>query len=339
MTHWRQGLTRAWLHRGVVAALLWPVSQVFALLVAVRQCLYRQGWLTRHRLSVPVVVVGNVMAGGVGKTPLVLALVQHLQQRGIRVGVVSRGYGRQSRQTCAVTRDSTAAEVGDEPLLLFQKLQSPVWVGADRVATAQAMLMRHPELQCVLSDDGLQHLALARDLELCVFDERGSGNGWLLPAGPLREPWPRRELPGVPCWQIRSAGQALPGQFALTRRLATLARRADGTERPLADWRQQPVQALAGIAKPQAFFDMLRAQGLTLTHTQALPDHAPMHDLVLDPTQGDVLCTEKDAVKLSPHHPQVWAVPLAVELPADLQHALDAWLDAKLSLPHGHQIA
>ena len=353
MQSWRDALMQAWRgqdHRWLVWA-LWPISLVFGWLVALRSNLYRIGlWRAQH-LPVPVIVVGNVLVGGVGKTPITMALVQHLSAQGWRVGVLSRGYGRSAPTPAiqAVTQDSTAHDVGDEPLLIHRKCQVPVWVGSDRVATARALLAQHPEVQVLVCDDGLQHLRLARDLELCVFDERGVGNGHLLPAGPLREPWPRRVLSAqVSTLVLQSSASAPPlshthPTYTVQRQLSNQAVQADGQTRPLKSWQGQSVQALAGIAKPEVFFDQLRAQGLQLSHTQALADHANLDTLYLDPSLGDVLCTEKDAVKLWPRHPEAWAVPLHTTLPDTLLAAIDQHLatarNAKLSSPHGHQTA
>lgn len=330
-------LRQSWQRRGWLGVVMWPISALLGWWVRLRQRLYQWGVLSSHRLPVPVIVVGNVMVGGVGKTPIVMALVEHLTQQGLRVGVVSRGHGRSAparaaHPVCEVTLQSLASEVGDEPLLIHTRCHVPVWVGTHRVDVARALLRAHPQVQVLISDDGLQHLALARDIELCVFDERGIGNGWLLPAGPLREPWPRHVLnPDVQRFELSTSPSPLPvlsHAHAVQRRLSDTAYQADGSQRPLHHWQQHPAQALAGIAKPQAFFDMLSAQGLQLTHTLALPDHAKpqtLHESAagLDPQQGDVLCTEKDAVKLWQTLPQAWAVPLAVELPATLLAQLD----------------
>ncbi len=353
----RQALTQAWNGEGgwgrVLTFTLLPVSWVFGMLVAMRRNLYRFGFLKQQTLPVPVIVVGNVMVGGVGKTPITMALVQHLKSQGLQVGVLSRGYGRQGAHAHgavqSVSPSSSAHEVGDEPLLIARSCQVPVYVGASRVAAGRALLAAHANVQVLVCDDGLQHGPLARDLELCVFDERGLGNGHLLPAGPLREPWPRKvwnnpnQKSPVPCLVVNTSGEADAHAFAVQRRLAHFAVQADGTQRPLSSWEHTPVQALAGIAKPEVFFDMLRAQGVTLAHTQALPDHADLQQLHLDASQGDVLCTEKDAVKLWPQHPHAWAVPLQTTLPNELLAALDQHLaaiqHAKLSSPHGHQTA
>lgn len=343
-------LRQVWLSRRGLSWALWPLSLLYGVLVRIHQTLYQQNWRKAEVLPVPVMVVGNVMVGGVGKTPIVMALVEYLTQQGLCVGVVSRGYGRSAQAIrtspiCEVTVNSLAHVVGDEPLLIHKRCQVPVWVGAQRVNAARALLKAHPKVRLIISDDGLQHMALAHDIELCVFDERGIGNGWLLPAGPLREPWPKRHLtPDVKRFELQTASNAnsapypLSNSFVVTRRLSQFAIQADGTQRNLSHWAKHPAQALAGIAKPQVFFEMLQAQGVQLANAFALPDHASTDTLKATvatnlPHQGDVLCTEKDAVKLWPFFPQVWAVPLVSELPESLLHALhqavQSALDAK----------
>ena len=348
-----QALMHAWNGHGgwgqAIAILLLPVSWAFAGAVAIRRALYQRGFFKQQTLPVPVIVVGNVMVGGVGKTPITMALVKHLKAKGLRVGVLSRGYGRKTSSTLAVSPKSNSLSVGDEPLLIARSCQVPVFVGNSRVDAGRALLSLHRDVQVLVCDDGLQHWPLARDLELCVFDERGVGNGHLLPAGPLREVWPRKALRhastghDVPCLVLKTSGEAGPNEFAVQRSLADYAIQADGTQRSLASWWDTPVQALAGIAKPDKFFNMLREQGMNVAHAQALPDHADLQDLHIDTTQGDVLCTEKDAVKLWLQHPQAWAVPLQTTLPQELLAAIDAQLaaaqHAKLSSPHGHQTA
>ncbi len=351
-------LLQAWNGRGdrnhpllgqFLVCLLLPISWLFAALVALRRELYQRGFYKPETLPVPVIVVGNVMVGGVGKTPITMALVNHLKAQGWRVGILSRGYGRKTSSTLAVSPTSNPHKVGDEPLLMARTCEVPVFVGHSRVDAGRALLKLHRDVQVLVCDDGLQHLALARDLELCVFDERGVGNGHLLPAGPLREAWPRMPLciptshQEVPCLVVNSSGKAAVDEFAVQRRLADYAVQADGSRRSLSSWWDTPVQALAGIAKPEVFFAMLREQGLNVVHTQALADHADLHTLHIDATQGDVLCTEKDAAKLWAHHPKAWAVPLHTTLPTELLATIDSHLaaakSAKLSSPHGHQTA
>lgn len=324
-----QALQRAWRRRGLLARLLFPVSLVYGAVVALDRTLHARGVRRREQLPVPVVVVGNVVAGGAGKTPVVLAVLQHLRARGLQAGVVSRGYGRAGTQCTEVGPQDDPARVGDEPLLLRRRGDAPVFVAPRRADAGRALLRAHPGTQVVVSDDGLQHHALARDLEICVFDGRGTGNGWLLPAGPLREPWPR------PVDLVLAHGGA-PGiaGHAMQRSLASEAVRADGQRLPLAQLRGQPVHALAGIANPQAFFAMLREQGLTLAATHALPDHHGFAQASF-PADATLVCTEKDAVKLWRLRPDAWAVPLEVKIPAAFWQEFDRLLDARLSSPHG----
>src|SRR5665647_1977880 len=187
---WQRELTSAWTHRGWLAWLLWPISLVFGALAALRRGWYRAGLGKIEHVPVPLIVVGNVVVGGSGKTPVVIALVQHLKARDLRVGVISRGYGRRARDCREVRPDSAIADVGDEPALIQRATAAPVFVAVHRFEAARALLAHYPEAQLIICDDGRQHRSLHRDLEICVFDERGIGNGFLLPAGPLREPWP-----------------------------------------------------------------------------------------------------------------------------------------------------
>lgn len=331
----REAVQRAWLRRGPLACSLLPLSLLFAAAASARRLLYRLGILRRARLPVPVVVVGNIVAGGAGKTPVILELLQHLRERGLRAGVVSRGYGRSTTDCREVLDASSAADAGDEPLLIRQRSQVPVFVAARRAQAAQALLASYPGTQVLLSDDGLQHLALARDVEICVFDERGAGNGWLLPAGPLREPWPRP----VDLILRPATCSDLPGH-SLERRLARTLRRGDGSTAALQDLRGQPVHAVAGIATPDAFFRMLREQGLLLATALALPDHARFEQSqVLRQLPAPLLCTEKDAVKLWQLRPDAWAVPLELAIAPSFWQEFDALLDAKLSSAHGSQTA
>lgn len=330
-----QALQRAWLRRGAAAWLLRPLAGLYGLLAGTRRLLYRIGLLHTDRLPVPVVVVGNVVAGGAGKTPVVAAVVEHLRARGLHPGVISRGYGRSTTGCREVRPTDLARDVGDEPLLISRRCGEPVFVATRRSEAARALLEQHPSTQVLVSDDGLQHLALARDIEICVFDERGIGNGWLLPAGPLREAWPRRvDL------VLRPDGVAGIQGLRLARRLDTQALRADGSRIALTELARQPVLALAGIARPEAFFSMLRQAGVQPAQTLALADH---HDFdahpPLLPAGLAVVCTEKDAVKLWRQRPDAWAVPLAVEIEPAFWDALDRLLDAKLSSTDGPETA
>lgn len=314
---------------GVAAWALWPLSVLYAGLRAAH--LRRQTALT---LPVPVVVVGNCVVGGAGKTPTVIALVQALQARGHRPGIVSRGHGRQGQGPRAVVVSDSPADVGDEPLLLQRRCGVPVWVGRDRVEAARGLCAAQPQVDVLVADDGLQHKRLARNAELVVFDERGAGNGLLLPAGPLREPLPA--APAAHCRVLYTAGRRstpLAGALA-TRRISRAWPLAawhagDATQaRPLTTLLGQPLLAAAGLAAPQKFFDMLDAAGLSCT-PMPLPDHHPYNSLPWPPHTADVLVTEKDAVKLEPRRmgrTRVWVVPLDFELPAALVDEISALL-------------
>ncbi|WP_395055166.1 tetraacyldisaccharide 4'-kinase [Polaromonas sp.] len=337
----KKRLQRAWLRRGPLACLLWPVALLFGVLVRLRRALYRANLLRSEKMRVPVVVVGNVVAGGAGKTPTVIALVRHLQAVGIQAGVVSRGYGRSGEGCVEVLPSTPPEQSGDEPALIQRATQAPVFVAARRVDAARALLAAHPSTQLIICDDGLQHYALQRDIEIAVFDERGACNGWLLPAGPLREPWPQR---GASIDLVLHTG-AVPafGGFSSTRRLADHALRADGSRVDLSSLAGTALIALAGIAKPQAFFDMLKASGLPLAESRALPDH---YDFDSYPRPSDMgytlICTEKDAVKLFPRQKHALAVPLLFEPEPAFFAAFDALLARRLSplpSPHGHQTA
>jgi len=328
-----------WSQRGLAACLLWPISVLYGALSGLRRGLYAAGLFQIHRLPVPVIVVGNVVVGGAGKTPTVIAVVKHLQAQGWRPGVVSRGYGRKGDMVQEVLADTPAADSGDEPALIQRRTGVPVFVAPHRADAARALLTAHPEVDLLLCDDGLQHLALGRDLAIAVFDERGTGNGWLLPAGLLREPWPPRGetrfQPDLVLHQHRDndppatlpVKRGLPS-FSAVRRLADHAVGLQGQITALESLTGQPLTAVAGIARPEVFFDMLRARGLTLTRTVALPDHAtPADYATLLKTPGQtLLCTEKDAVKLLavlPAGTTVWAVPLELRPAPDFFEAID----------------
>ncbi|MFC5499768.1 tetraacyldisaccharide 4'-kinase [Caenimonas terrae] len=329
-------LQSAWLRRGALACLLWPLSLLFRALVALRRRLYRSGRLKSARLPVPVVVVGNVVAGGAGKTPVLLALLEHLAARGLRAGVISRGYGRRSRACLEVGPASQPEQVGDEPLLIQRAAGVPVVVARRRIDAGKALLAAHPEVQVIVCDDGLQHLALQRDIELCVFDARGLGNGWLQPAGPLREPWPRQVDFMLAPAEFAAAHQG----FSVERELAPVVCNGRAERTDLSALRGKPLLAVAGIANPPAFFGMLRAQGLDLECTFALPDHYDFSGapLPLDPAMI-IVCTEKDAVKLWRSRPDAWAVPLVVRIDPAFWPPFDRLLDAKLSSVHGSETA
>lgn len=342
-----------WRRRGGLAWLLWPLSWLYRALLQGQRLAYALGLRRVQRAPVPVLVVGNVVVGGTGKTPTVAALVQHLRQRGWTPGLVSRGHGgRHAGAPQAVSVNDAAAEVGDEPALLVRLCQAPMVVGRQRPQAIARLLQLHPQVDVVISDDGMQHWAMARDLTVVVFDDRGLGNGWCLPAGLLREPWPAPPWGGSAMLVLHTGQGAQPlaspyPVYTARRRLAAQACNRLGQSRPLAPaqaWAGRPLAAIAGIGRPHAFFDMLTAQGLPLARRAALADHADGAELLqaLD-TQHTWLCTDKDAIKLFPllaKRPEldVWRVPLEQTVEPAWFDAVDRCLEG-LSSRHGRQTA
>lgn len=330
----RERLLRSWWQPQPdgLARTLAPLAWIVGQMVRLRARRARARW----RAPCAVVVVGNLVVGGAGKTPTVIALVTAMRDAGWHPGVISRGHGRTDvGAVVPVHPDSSPAEAGDEPLLIRRRTACPVFVGADRVAAAQALLRAHPEVDLLVADDGLQHLALARDAELWLFDERGVGNGCLLPAGPLRQALPdRAPAHAHVLYNAPRATTPLPGSL-LTRRLAGAL--------PLDRWHAgdpmdpaafgalqgRRLHAMAGIAAPERFFAMLRAEGLRLDPLP-LPDHDRLDTLPWPADAQDVLCTEKDAVKLAPARcgaTRVWVVGLDLALPSPMLASLQAQLD------------
>lgn len=286
---------------------------------------YRAGWRTVRTLPVPLVVVGNLTAGGSGKTPLVIALVDALRARGFRPGVASRGYGGSERGPRLVDDRSTPAEVGDEPCLIRRRSSVPVAIGRDRGRTATLLAERGVDV--VIADDGLQNPGFARDVEICVVDgQRRFGNGLLLPAGPLREP-PER-LRTIP-FRVCNGGIARPGEIPMRLAGGMAVALAGAAARPLESFSGQRVHAVAAIGHPQRFFDSLRAHGIEVV-PHAFADHHAFAAADLDFGDGrPVLMTEKDAVKcLGFAAPHFWCVPVRAELPPDFFDAVAGRLQA-----------
>jgi tetraacyldisaccharide 4'-kinase len=327
-------LTRSWARRGLLARALWPLSLLFRALVGLRRGLYGLGLLQSVRLAVPVIVVGNIFVGGTGKTPLTIWLVEALRAAGYCPGVISRGYGASDSVPRAVTVSSSPQQVGDEPLLIASRARCPVMVGRDRVATGRALLAAFPEVDIIVSDDGLQHYALARDVEIVLSDARGAGNGWLLPAGPLREPLSgRRDFPGphgaspvapsTPASRHKPIRMELNGGFA--ERMADRSQRVALAALPAASGAGPAARivAAAGIGNPARFFAMLRGAGLVFDE-MPLPDH---FDFKLDPfaavAADIILITEKDAVKCVQidqlkNDLRLWVVPVTASIDGTL---------------------
>lgn len=305
-------LTRQWQKRGVAARLLWPFSLLFGWLAALRRLAFSRGWRASEGAGVPVVIVGNLTVGGTGKTPTVIALVEALRARGFEPGVISRGYGTGIVAPTPVTAEANAARFGDEPTLIARRTGAPMWICPNRVAAAHALRAAHPRVDVIISDDGLQHYALARDVELVIFDQRLGGNGFLLPAGPLREPLSRRRDATLVNGATAGNLPRWPDTFALELRPRDAWLVADPTlRRPLASFAGKRLAAVAGIGHPQRFFSMLRKYGLAPA-SHALPDH---YDYVANPFSGldadAILVTEKDAVKCTLwRDTRLWAVPV-----------------------------
>lgn len=319
---WYDGAPVPW-----TARLLAPL---YAAVAGLRRGLYRRGWLRGRQVPVPVIVVGNITAGGTGKTPLTIALVERLREAGWKPGVASRGYGRDDAGNARWITPELAPELaGDEPLLIAWKTGVPVRVDRDRVAAARALL----EAGCdvVVCDDGLQHYRLARDIEIEVVDaQRRYGNGLLMPAGPLREPVARArdcDFRVVNLGQASDAGEVPPGagfgEWTMRLRIDSARPLRGGRERSLQGFAGQRVHAVAGIAHPQRFFQMLRTRGIGVV-PHAFADHHRYQasDLSFG-SELPVLMTEKDAVKCKAFATDWhYAVPLQAELPAAFWVAL-----------------
>lgn len=333
----RDYLERCWYGDCRYRFLLLPPSLLFLLLVAWRRLAYRVGIFRVTRLPVPVIVVGNLAVGGSGKTPLTLRIAQWLRELGYQPGIISRGYGGHARAPMPVRADSDPALVGDEPLLLARRGICPVWIGRKRAEAGRQLLAHHPEVDVLVADDGLQHYALARDLEIVVVDgERGFGSGHLLPVGPLREPLGR--LATVDAAVVNGGNPddfiLLPPSFAMRLRGATFHNlREPARTAVAADFVGQQVHALAGIGHPQRFFDHLERLGVR-AQTHAFPDHHVFTEN--DLPFGTLLMTEKDAVKCAAFAPpDAWF--LAVD--AELEPGLKTLIDHTLKARHGSQTA
>lgn len=311
-------LLGVWSHRGPLSTALLPLSWVYG---AIAERRMRAQARTAWRAPVPVIVIGNILVGGTGKTPVAESICKALRDNGWHPGLVSRGYGTRIGATPHLSdEDSSARHLGDEPALLHQSTQVPVAVHPRRVLAAQALLAAHPETDVLIADDGLQHRALARDLEIIVRDARGTGNGRLLPAGPLRELPERLEQAD---WLITNQGTAPPSgertnsaQRTVAMRLQphTVTHLSTGTRLSWNEWLGQPAHrvcgAAAGIGQPERFFTMLRTAGLDLSHTLRLPDHGHLTaGQFLGWPDAPILITPKDAVKcVPPHDPRLWVV-------------------------------
>ena len=321
-------LNRVWYADTSPPGWLVPFSWLYCLGIYLRRLAGRVGILRTLHPGVATIVVGNITVGGTGKTPLVIALSEWMAAQGWRVGIVTRGYGGKARDWPREVRaDSGARENGDEAVLLAQCTGAPVYAGPDRLAAARALLAKHT-IDVLISDDGLQHRQLGRDIEIVVIDpERGFGNGYCLPAGPLREPLTR--LDSVDATVVLAEhGKCSPAKFQLAVRLGEARQLFDQTvTRTLASFAQQPCHAIAGIGNPERFFQGLRQEGVT-PDTRVFADH---HDFTAEDIHFEddfpVLMTAKDAVKCRDFAgANVWFVPLEL----DVGPAFGKWLHKTL---------
>ncbi|AHG21969.1 tetraacyldisaccharide 4'-kinase [Chania multitudinisentens RB-25] len=310
-------IERIWSGSSLVYLLLLPFSWLYGLISAFIRFSYRVGLRKSWRAPVPIVIVGNLTAGGNGKTPMVIWLVEHLQQRGYRVGVVSRGYGGKSAvYPLVLNAQTTAQQAGDEPVLIYQRTGAPVAIAPKRVEAVKALLQQS-DLDVVITDDGLQHYALQRDFELVVIDGvRRFGNGWWLPAGPMRERVTRLKTVDA-C--VANGGVAQPGEIAMKLQARDAVNVANGERCPAVALPQ--VVAMAGIGHPPRFFATLERLGVAVESEIPFADHQDyMHAQLAALTKAgqSLLMTEKDAVKCRAFaQPDWWYLPVDAVLPAD----------------------
>ncbi|MTI63187.1 tetraacyldisaccharide 4'-kinase [Methylophaga sp.] len=316
-----QWLSNSWYRLHPVRWLLLPLSLLYRLIVAARRTAYQRGWLTRHKMRVPVIVVGNISVGGTGKTPFVLWLCDQLKQAGFKPGIISRGYGGKARHyPLDVTAQTTTAEAGDEPVLIARRSGCPVVVDPDR-SRAAVHLLSQQACDVIISDDGLQHYALERDIEICLVDsQRRFGNKLCLPAGPLREPVSRLQSVNFVVYN----GEAASQRYQMQLEASHWIKLTDPEQQlPLSAFQAQEVHAVAGIGHPQRFFDLLCEHEI-IVHPHAFDDH---HDFSAgDLDFGDelpVLMTEKDAVKCQAFaHPHHWYLPVTARIDDSLAQAI-----------------
>lgn len=322
-------LNEVWYKDHFVGTWLMPFSFVFTDVAKFRRWMYKKGYKPVEKLSVPVIIVGNITLGGTGKTPLVIYLAQQLKQQGFKPGVISRGYGGQSETwPQQVTAESDAQQIGDEPLLIAQQAGCPVAVGPVRADSAR-LLLENEACDVIISDDGLQHYALHRDIEIVVIDGvRRFGNNFCLPSGPLREPQERiQEVDFVIC----NGGEPEENEILMQLEGAYAINMQTQERKPLVEFKELSCQAMAGIGNPQRFFDLLKQYGLEC-QTDSFPDHYAYteKDIRYQGVQA-VLMTEKDAVKcLSFASEQHWFVPVQAKLDSSFIENLISLLRTKV---------
>ncbi len=345
-----------WERRGPTALVLWPLSWIYGLVLRIRKLVQDLGLSHRQAAPVPIIIVGNIRVGGTGKTPIVIALAQRLAQLGWRPGIISRGYGSTQTSPTQVRSDSDPLQVGDEPVLIAKRTddQFPIWVFAKRQQSIKAMLKQSPEVNVIISDDGLQHSGLprwparegGRDIEFVVRDGRGEGNGFLLPAGPLRESAERGRDATLFTEPTSSNKGGLLEEYFVGRRAFTLLgtldtpyqlNHPDNTQtmgQIAKQYLPDQITGIAALGNPQRFFDALQKQGIT-GKWMPLPDHASYTQEFFNGIKAQcILMTEKDAVKCSAiSDERIWVVPMSLNLP---DHLVD-WMQSILQRPDPHR--
>ena len=345
--------------RGPTSLLLWPFSWLYGLLVRVRKLILDTGLVKQKPAPIPVIIVGNIRVGGTGKTPIVIALAERLQQLGWRPGIISRGYGSSSQTApLQVHSNSDPSLVGDEPVLIAKRThdQFPIWVFPKRQKSIGALLKHSPNVNVIISDDGLQHTGLARwpareggrDIEFVVRDQRGEGNRFLLPAGPLREPAERERDATLFTGNAKGIESRLGSQdeYFLGRRAFSLLGNLGNayqltnpvntqTLAQIADSHlPNKITAVAALGNPQRFFDDLLKQGIA-SKSIPLPDHATYTPEFFEKINAQcILITEKDAVKCAAiADERIWVVPMTLALPDNLTD----WLQSILQRPNPYR--
>jgi tetraacyldisaccharide 4'-kinase len=316
-------IQNAWVKKGAFFYLvLIPLSWLFAALTALRRWAYRAGVLKSYALPVPVIVVGNINVGGSGKTPAVIWLANQLNQQGYKPAVISRGYGGNATQATSVTPASLTSIVGDEPVLISSRCACPVWVGANRVDAATALLKIHPECNVIISDDGLQHYRLKRDVEIAIADNASLQTACLLPAGPLREAsWRLKTVDAVVCnGEPCNSENAIENAYLMQLVGEQFYNLADKSlTASVADFKHKKVTAIAGIGKPERFFEHLRKLGLSFASI-GFADHYAYSAQDLAQIDCDaIIMTEKDAVKCKSFaRKNCWVLPVQASIDAAL---------------------
>ena len=306
-------LSRLHYSKSLFPLLLFPLSAIFFLIFFIRKYLYQFNFLKSFKLNVPVIVIGNITLGGTGKTPLIIHLAKELKKNGYHPGIVSRGYGARSISATEVNQKSDIDEVGDEPILIQKHTHMPVFVSKDRVMAAKALIKKYKKIDVILSDDGIQHYRLMRDVEVLVIDgTRGFGNGYLLPAGPLRElKYKLNDVDVIVC----NHKKVIDGSYLMKYKSEFLVNLKTKQKIPLSKVRLGNIHAIAGIGNPDRFFNDLKSLGLVF-NSSAYQDHYRFMKKDFKTMSGkNIIMTEKDAVKCEKFaQDNFWYLPIDVDI-------------------------